>query len=268
MYQKTMMSIALLAASSLGLAATIDITGMNATQAGQHIADQAEADGRGYGNVAAKMTMTIIGKTGKKSVRTLHSKSLEVAGEGDKSLAIFEDPRDVKGTALLTYGHKAKADEQWLYLPGLKRVKRISSNNQSGAFMGSEFAFEDLSSQDNSKFNFKLLGEEQYAGVETYKIERTPKNSDSGYSKQISWVEKQPLRMLKVDYFDRKGALLKTLTFSDYVQHKDQYWRANTMLMQNVQTGKSTRIQLSDVTFNDPKVKASDFSVNALKRQR
>ena len=106
-----------------------------------------EADNRetGWNNSTADLIMTLRNKRGEESIRTLRVKSLEVADDGDKSMTIFDEPKDVRGTALLTFSHKADADDQWLFLPAMKRVKRIASSNKSGPFMGSEFAFEDLS---------------------------------------------------------------------------------------------------------------------------
>ena len=97
------------------------------------------------------MVMTLKNRAGKTSRRIIRIKTLESKGDGDKSLSLFDEPADVKGTSMLTYSHGLKPDDQWLYLPALKRVKRINSRNKSGPFMGSEFAFEDLGSQEVEK---------------------------------------------------------------------------------------------------------------------
>jgi len=125
-----------------------------------------EADKRdnGFGDYTADMTMTLKNKQGKESTRIIRSKTLEVQGDGDKSLSIFDTPRDVKGTAFLSFSHRTGDDEQWLYLPALKRVKRINSRNKSGSFMGSEFAYEDIASQETEKYTYKHLREEEYEG--------------------------------------------------------------------------------------------------------
>lgn len=260
--------LGLLFVSNFALSAPINIEGLSPEDAGLAIVKEAEARGEGFVSTSAKMTMTLINRKGEKSIRTLRSKALEVQGDGDKSLSIFDDPKDVKGTALLTHAHSLKPDDQWLYLPAIKRVKRISSKNKSGPFMGSEFAFEDLGSQEVEKYGYKLLAEETLNGADTYKIQRIPKYENSGYTKQITWLEKEPLRVLKTDFYDRKGALLKTLNASDYEQFQGKYWRAKTLFMQNVQTNKATEIKLSDFKFKDPSVKAKDFTSNALKRSR
>ena len=113
-----------------------------------------------FGNFTARQVMVLRNKQGQESRRQLHIKVLEVADDGDKSLTVFDEPRDVKGTALLTHAHKQEADDQWLYLPALKRVKRISSSNKSGSFMGSEFAYEDMSAQEVEKFTYRYLRDE------------------------------------------------------------------------------------------------------------
>jgi aldehyde:ferredoxin oxidoreductase len=100
------------------------------------------------------MVMILRNKRGQESKRELEIRTLEVKDDGDKSLTVFHTPRDVRGTALLTYSHGVDPDDQWLYLPALRRVKRIASNNQSGPFMGSEFAYEDLSSQEIDKYTY------------------------------------------------------------------------------------------------------------------
>ena len=115
---------------------------------GLEIAQEVEKRDTGWGNFTADMEMILTDRKGRTTTRALHTKNLEVDGDGDKLMSIFYTPRDVKGTVMLTFSHKLSADDQWLYLPALKRVKRISSRNKSGPFMGSEFAFEDLSSQE------------------------------------------------------------------------------------------------------------------------
>jgi outer membrane lipoprotein-sorting protein len=131
---------------------------------GLEIATQVQAQDDGFIDSQSAMTMTLINRSGKKSSRRIRSRVLEVPGDGDKSMSIFDEPADVKGTASLTHSHAVEADEQWLYLPALKRVKRISSKNKSGPFMGSEFAFEDISSQEVDKYSYKYLGDDALDG--------------------------------------------------------------------------------------------------------
>jgi len=234
---------------------------------GLEIAIAAQAQDDGFGDSESAMTMTLINRSGKKSVRRMRSRVLEVPGDGDKSLSIFDEPADVKGTASLTYSHATDADEQWLFLPALKRVKRISSKNKSGPFMGSEFAFEDISSQEVDKYTYTYLGDETVNGVNAHKVEAVPTYKHSGYTRLINYIDVERLVPLKVEYFDRKNSALKTLTVSDYEQHLGKFWRAGKMEMQNHQTGKSTILSWADYKFQSG-LTDKDFSSNSLKRLR
>ncbi len=239
---------------------------------GLEIAVEADRRDNGFKDFTAEMHMTLKNKRGDESVRNLRVKNLEVAGDGDKSLTIFDNPRDVKGTAFLTFTHKSGPDDQWLYLPALKRVKRISSSNKSGSFMGSEFAYEDLSSQEVEKYTYKWIEDEpcpsaDYKGLTCFVLERYPVDPNSGYTRQVAWIDKVEFRTIKVDYFDRKNAPLKTLTLKGYKQYLNKFWRADEMYMINRQTGKSTRLVWKDYKFRTG-LKERDFSKNALKRAR
>lgn len=239
------------------------------TPEGKGLAIAVEADRRdtGWDNQLSDMEMILRNKQGEESKRTLTIKTLEVEKDGDKSLTVFDNPRDVKGTAFLSYTHALEPDDQWLYLPALKRVKRISSANKSGPFVGSEFAYEDLSSQEVEKYSYKWLRDETLNGKETFVIERYPAYEYSGYTRQIVWIDKSIYQPLKVEYYDRKNALLKTLTISNYRQYIDKYWRPDSMLMINHQTGKETLLNWKNYQFNND-LDERDFDLNTLKRSR
>ena len=149
---------------------------------GLEIALEADKRDAGFGDLSSNMVMTLKNANGDTSIRKMRSKALEVVGDGDKSLTIFDKPADVKGTAFLSFTHILEADDQWLYLPALKRVKRISSKNKSGPFMGSEFAFEDLSSVEVAKYAYRYLKDEVLDGEDCFVIETTPKYQYSGLS--------------------------------------------------------------------------------------
>jgi len=226
---------------------------------GLEIATEADRRDTGFGDTTADMLMVLRNKKGQESRRELEIRTLEVDGDGDKSLTIFHSPRDVRGTALLTYSHGVKADDQWLYLPALRRVKRIASNNKSGPFMGSEFAYEDLSSQEVEKYTYKYIKDEKVGGIDCFLIERYPVDKDSGYTKQQAWLDKDEYRARKIDYYDRKGQLLKTLTPTKYGKFLGKYWRAHKMNMVNHQTGKSTDLVWSKFKFKTG-LKDDDFT--------
>ncbi len=232
---------------------------------GLEIATERKARDQGWGDSVSTMEMLLKNAQGESSTRLMRLKSLEVDNDGDKGLTIFDEPRDVKGTAFLNHSHTVKSDDQWLYLPALKRVKRISSRNKSGPFMGSEFAYEDLSSFELEKYTFNFVEETKFAGQDVFLLEQTPTDKNSGYTKQLVWLDKAHYRPLKVEFYDRKGSLLKTLTFADYNQYLNKYWRAHKMAMVNHQTGKSTELLTSGIKFQTG-LDDKDFNKNVLKR--
>jgi len=234
---------------------------------GLEIAHTMKERDRGFGNYTAELEMVLVDAHGKETLRKLHVKTLEIAGDGDESVAIFEAPADVKGTAFLTHTHATRSDDQWLYLPSLKRVKRIAPANRTAPFMGSEFAYEDLASQEVEKYNYDFLGEDSYAGRPTYKIVRISRDPQSGYSRQVVWVDQERYVALKTEYFDRRNQKLKTLLADDYAQYLGRHWRAGTMRMENHRTGKSTVLYWKDYRFRQD-LEARDFEPSSLTRQR
>ena len=254
------MLLTLLAVMPMGQAASPE-------EKGFAIAREMDERDQGWVDQQASLLMVLRNKHGQQSTREIRVRSLEVEADGDKSLTIFDSPADVKGTAFLSFSHALEADDQWLYLPALKRVKRISSANKSGPFMGSEFAYEDLASQELEKYTYKWLRDETMDGRETMVIERIPQYEYSGYTRQVVWVDAEMWQALKVEYYDRKNALLKTLLMSDYQQYLDQHWRADSMAMTNHKTGKSTELQWSGYRHRTG-LTDRDFDRNALKRAR
>jgi len=234
---------------------------------GLEIAKEVDLRDTGFVDSTAQMKMTLKNKQGQTNIREVKVKTLEVDGDGDKGLSIFNTPKDIKGTASLTYSHALKPDEQWLYLPALKRVKRISSKNKSGPFMGSEFAYEDISSQEVEKYTYKYIKDEKINGIDTFVIERYPAYKHSGYTRQVAWINKQEYRPEKIDFYDRKNVLLKTLTYSGYQQYLNKFWRADEMQMVNHQTGKSTTLSWNDYQFKTG-LTNKDFNRNSLKRAK
>ena len=237
---------------------------------GLRIAQEAALRDEGFGDSEAAMTMTLRNRHGEESVRHIRTRVLEKIDDGDKSLSIFDRPRDVRGTALLTHTHKTGDDDQWLYLPALKRVKRIGASNRSGSFMGSEFSYEDLSSQEVEKFTYRWLRDEPCPGAETLScrtIERYPVDEESGYTRQVMWMDRDEYRPWRIDFYDRKDALLKTLTFADYRLYADRHWRAHRMAMVNRLTGKSTDLEFGEYAFGQG-LTDRDFDSRALSRAR
>jgi len=238
-----------------------------AEEKGMEIAIEADKRDTGWGDQTASMKMGLRNRHGDKSTREMHNKSLEVKADGDKTLIVFDRPRDVKGTAFLSFTHAIKPDDQWIYLPALKRVKRISSSNKSGPFMGSEFAYEDISSQEVEKYTYKYIKDDVYEGRPVFILERFPQYKNSGYTRMISWLDSETYSPLKIDFYDRKNALLKTLTYHGYKQYMDKFWRPDRMEMVNHVTGKGTTLIWADYKFANG-LTDRDFNKNSLKRAR
>ncbi|MGD8672021.1 MAG: outer membrane lipoprotein-sorting protein [Thiogranum sp.] len=249
------------------LSLSFNVLAQDAAERGLEIAVEADRRDTGFHDSTASMRMILRNKQGDESTREIRVRTLEQDNDGDRSLTTFDEPADVKGTNFLSFTHKTGPDDQWLYLPALKRVKRISSRNKSGPFMGSEFAYEDISSQEVEKYTYKYLRDEPCGELTCFVVERYPVDKYSGYSRQVAWIDTQEYRPQKIVFYDRKNAALKTLTYSGYRQYLDKYWRADEMFMENHQTGKSTRLIWSDYRFQTG-LTERDFDRNSLKRAR
>ena len=239
----------------------------SAEEAGLEIATEARERQKGFGNFTASLTMTLRNKRGQESRRELRLKIIEVEEDGDRTLFVFDRPRDVKGTAFLVHAHKSEPDEQWLYLPALKRVKRISSSNKSGSFMGSEFSYEDLGAAEVEKYTYRFLRDEPCGDLQCSVIERIPVDDDSGYSRQLVWLDREELRTTQIHFFDRRDKHLKTMVVEGFEKYLDRFWRSSTVTMTNHLTGKSTVLHWSDYEFGTD-LDLGDFTKTALKRVR
>lgn len=232
---------------------------------GLEIAKEMKQRDEGWIDSKADMQMILRSPDGRESVREIRIQTLEIEDNGDKALTIFDQPRDIAGTAFLSFSNIVGPDDQWIYLPAVKRVKRIATRNKSGPFMGSEFAFEDMTSFEIEKFEFNYLRDETFKGMEVFVVEQRPTDEYSGYTRQLVWIDKEHYRPHKVEFYDRKNALLKVLNMVDYEQYEDKYWRAKRSDMDNVQTGKSTTLLVKDIKFKEG-LDEKDFDKNALRR--
>jgi outer membrane lipoprotein-sorting protein len=242
-------------------------TPLPGAERGLEIAMEMDRRDTGWGDSSVTLTMILRNQHGDESVRSLRNLAMEMEGDGDRSMTIFDEPADVRGTSLLTFSHATDPDDQWLFLPALGRVKRIASNNKSGPFMGSEFAFEDMSSQEVDKYTYNFLREEACGDMTCFVVERFPVDRRSGYTRQIAWVDTEHYRAIQVEFYDRRGDLMKTLSTDDWELYLDQYWRAGRLEMVNHQTGKSTELLFEDFVFDNGYTER-DFSQNALRNAR
>lgn len=238
---------------------------------GREITAQSIHSDNGFVSTQAQMIMRLTSESGDASQRTLQMSVLEGPGDrtGDKSLVIFQTPIDVQGTVLLTHTQILAADDQWIYIPSIARVKRISSANKSGPFLGSEFAFEDLTAQELGKYDYQWLREEACpapdAALRCNVVERTPLYENSGYKRQISWIDTTDFQFRKVEYYNREDRLLKTLTLTGYAKHNGRFWRAHQLSMTNHQTNRGTTISVGDIRFGAG-LSEGDFTEQSMER--
>ena len=236
---------------------------------GLAIAEEADQRDLGWHDNESTMKMVLRNRNGDKSVRELRRQAFESNedGRGDKSIIVFDTPRDIGGTALLSHTKILEPDDQWLYLPALRRVKRISSGNKSGPFVGSEFAYEDLVSQEVDKYTYRWLRDEPCGDTECFVVERYPQYENSGYTRQVVWWDKDEYRLQRIDFYDRKDVLLKTLIYHGYQQYLGKYWRADRMSMEDHQNGKSTELLFEQWEFKVG-LKENAFTASRLRRAR
>jgi len=249
--------------------ASIPALADNEEQRGFDIAARSDRSDRGFGDSEVALQMILRNAAGKETTRDLSLRTLEVPDEaiGDKSTIVFEHPADIDGTALLSHAKILDPDDQWIYLPALKRTKRISSVNKSGPFMGSEFAFEDLTASELNKYKYKYVRSEACESLQCDVVERYPQYEYSGYTRQLSWIDQDVYQIRKIEFYERRGDLLKTLIIDDYRQYPNNIWRAHHFLMENNQTGKSTELIYSDYSFMTG-LKNSDFQRSVLRKIR
>ncbi|MBF0281728.1 MAG: outer membrane lipoprotein-sorting protein [Zetaproteobacteria bacterium] len=177
-------------------------------------------------------------------------------GADSKSISYFLKPANILDTALLTYDYDgvARDDDQWLYLPALKKVRRISSSDRGDYFMGTDFTFEDIKqTPELEDYNWTLLGSEIIDNHDCWKISATPKTEDLqknlGYTKTISYIRKDILIAVRIDYWDRKAQHLKTLIV-DKVEAIDGIWSVRHMVMKNIQSQHITELSFSEQQYN------------------
>lgn len=197
----------------------------------------------------AEMTMTLIKSSGRKRVRKVKVWQKDY-GKSDKSLMRFLEPADVRGTGFLVWEHEAKDDDQWLYLPAFKKVRRISTKEKEKSFMGTDFSYEDIGSHDLNDYNYTLLRSETFNDQDCYVIESVPKpEKKKSYSKIISWIRKDIFIAIRIDFYDKKGEFLKKLHAFN-IGKIDGIWTTKRMEMENVQKKHITVLEFENIKYN------------------
>lgn len=231
---------------------------------------EAEQRDTGWGDSASDMEMIIRRADGRTIVRAVRTQALEGASGEDKSLLVFDEPKDVRGTAFLTHSFPLKSDNQWIYLPSKKQVKPINSKRKTGRFMGSEFTFEDMAAFSIEENSYRYIREQQCGepAQDCHVIEIRSKDKYSGYERTLAYVDKAELRTWRVEFFSKRtGKHSKTLSASGFTQYLDKYWRPSSMLMNNEVSGAVTEVRWHNQRFRTG-VKESEFSKLALSRNK
>lgn len=201
-----------------------------------------------------KASMALINKKGKQRRRSLTIMSKEYPGKLHKILIRFTAPESIYGAALLIAENKNRSDDEWLYLPALKKIKKISTSERSHSFMGSEFSYEDLHREVLDDFAYELKGSETVDGQDCFLVEATPtsqrKLAETGYGKRILWIRKDIFFKVKVEYYDKKGRLLKTETDDMLTEISSGKYRMNRITMVNIKTGKKTVLESTSRSIN------------------
>lgn len=219
---------------------------------------------RGLTNSAANVTMTINAR-GSTTTREMRQYVLETPNSGNQTINVFSSPADVAGVSILTHSALDGDDQQWLYLPAVGRVKRISSSNRSGAFVGSDFAYEDLSSLELEKFNFQSMSDTTLGGQSVIEVTYTPKYSGTGYSAIRSYLDSGHYQPVVNHYFNSRGEHMKTLELGDYKSYgSGAIWRPHRLKMTDHLSGSDTVIAFSNFVANG--TAASNFAPNRFQR--
>lgn len=212
-------------------------------------------------------TIELINSRGSKRIRKLLSYTKDY-GDSDKTVMVFRHPTDVEGVGYLSwsYDEADKDDDTWLFLPALKRSRRISGSSRNDYFMGTDFTYDDMGDRKVEEDEHSLVGEETLDGRACWVVQSVPREEGEMYSRRVSWIRKDIPIPLKVDYYDRQGELQKTLENSD-IHEIDGIWTVGRMTMRNVQKDHTTVLRFEEIQFN-LEVRDTLFSVASLERGR
>ena len=230
----------------------------------QRVKDRPDGDTR-----KTEMVMKLINKRGSVRERKLISYSIDEGKnkKDRKSMMFYSYPGDVKGTGFLTwdYDQVGKDDDKWLYLPAMKKTRRISgSSAKKDYFMGSDFTYDDMGSRNVDEDTHNLIGEETVDGHKCWKLESMPKDSRDIYSKKIAWIRQDCLIPVKVEFYDKMNNLHRRLEMSN-IEKVDGFWVAKKMQMTNVQTEHQTVLEFINPKYNVP-LEEAKFNVTVLEK--
>jgi hypothetical protein len=220
----------------------------------------------------AQVKMTTVDDKGQSREREINmATKLYDGGKTEKRVYRFVSPADVQGTSILVFDYEAKADDVWIYLPALRKTRRIVSSQRAQSFMGSEFSYGDLNIPALDDFDYKLVKEETVKGESCWVIDLTPKSKDvaesDGYSKKTYWVSKDKYAVVRGLYYDKDGKLLKELVAENLklLDPKNKRYRPMHMEMINKQNGRRSVFESTKIAFA-PNTKDDYFTTAYLER--
>ena len=219
-------------------------------------------------------TLTIHSKKGSDRIREVIMKSKDY-GEIKKEVIVFVTPKDVAGTGYLMFEYeedengKKKDSDNWLYMPAMKKTRRIASSGSEsdGSFMGTDFTYRDMGDRSLNDYEYNLLGEETIDGTECYKVECIAKDKTEKDPRYISYIAKSDFILRKCELFDRQNQLHRVLTCTDFTTIKG-FKTAQKMKMENVQTGTWSSFETSNIVYDGGDIDDSLFTVASLEKGR
>jgi outer membrane lipoprotein-sorting protein len=203
--------------------------------------------------VSTRARMVITAKNGSTTERVIDQYGKDDAQGRNRTVIVFQQPASVRGTRFLTMENASGDNDQWIFLPSLGKVRRIASSEGGGSFMGTDMSYDDISSvnREVDKDTHTLLREETYNGAACYVIQSVPKDSSYQYAKMISWIDKSTKVSHKLEGYDRRGNLAKTLESSNF-KDVQGYLTATQMKVTTVAEGTSTTVYTDIIKYNDP----------------
>lgn len=217
-------------------------------------------------------TLRIYDAKGRERVRqTSMASKLFESGATEKRIIRFLSPAEVKGTGMLIYDYDERNDDMWIYMPALRKTRRIISNEKSKSFMGSEFSNADMSAPSLEDFDYVVTGSETIEGTDCWIVEVNPLNEDVmdevGYDRQLAWIGKQDFVFRKAEYYDEDGELFKQMISSDVKQidPSGKKYMATRMVMSNIKNGRKSVMTIDKIQYN-PSVKEEYFTLGYLER--
>ena len=221
------------------------------TKRGREIATTVDRNDAGFTDYVVDGQMTIRRPGGAQAKRNFEMNTLEVRDGGDKRLVVFSEPRDLAGFVSLTFTNTGAPDDQWIYMPAVKRVKRLAARDKTGSFAGSEFAYEDISTWELSNYEYEFIRDEPCGEPKTtcHTIANLPKYEYSGYSKLVETIDPRIWQPVRIVYFDRSGRELKQLEFFGYQKFQDKFWRPSRIVMTNLRDKSVSEIVWKEYRF-------------------